>query len=516
MRQLRLALTIPGAVSLGAYEGGALSALIIALQALGEECIALDTISAASAGSMTAVLAARALLGGADPVYFMEHAWVTDVSLRALRERRHDAPLSQRAVQRIAERLLGPSAAPRPVVAPIPKTPIKISLSLTSLAGLQYLIPQGDSPPIPAVTYLDFFTRTLSSASTPKEFGECATASIASGANALGFLPLKVNRKADSAAYEERNLQWLPDDGEVWYTDGGTVDNEPLGRTIDLVPTTGPDQRRLFVLIHPDGPDAPAKGFAGSVRSLAWAKTGLRALAVDLSQSVYDDLRRLEHMNDRLQLADHVRAAVETALPRAAAAAGLAPNQLAAFEAALHQDLLAELAHIHKTRGDRARRFHPRAAAPRTDSATDTLDAVIRAATGLDGRTPAEVEVISPLLGLAPGQTVDGLLAGRFFNKFGGFLEQAFRASDFNLGYRNMAYWVEHSLPDYLDPSVPVTPALNAINATLASPSADLWRDAHSGDTSFGSLSLRDKWAVVRLAWHIAGVVAHDVRTHGI
>jgi hypothetical protein len=53
MEQIRIALTISGAVSLGAYEGGALAALVAAAQALsrdGEPPLRIDAIGGASAG----------------------------------------------------------------------------------------------------------------------------------------------------------------------------------------------------------------------------------------------------------------------------------------------------------------------------------------------------------------------------------------------------------------------------------------------------------------------------------
>ena len=76
MPKLRLSLTIPGAVSLGAYEGGALAALILAARTLGEENVLIDTIASASAGSITALLTARALLRGCSPTDLLGAAWV--------------------------------------------------------------------------------------------------------------------------------------------------------------------------------------------------------------------------------------------------------------------------------------------------------------------------------------------------------------------------------------------------------------------------------------------------------
>src|SRR3954463_8008330 len=84
--RLRIALTLPGAVSLGAYHGGALAALLVAAQHA-EGRLVIDAVAAASAGSITALLAARALLRGADPVALMKRAWVESDSLRSLRSK---------------------------------------------------------------------------------------------------------------------------------------------------------------------------------------------------------------------------------------------------------------------------------------------------------------------------------------------------------------------------------------------------------------------------------------------
>ena len=84
MGQLHVSLTLPGAVSLGAYEGGALAALLVAVQAL-DGGVVVDSIGAASAGSITGLLAARSLTAGADPVQVMSEAWVDLDSLKTLK-----------------------------------------------------------------------------------------------------------------------------------------------------------------------------------------------------------------------------------------------------------------------------------------------------------------------------------------------------------------------------------------------------------------------------------------------
>ena len=46
---------------------------------------------------------------------------------------------------------------------------------------------------------------------------------------------------------------------QLWYTDGGTLDNEPLGRALDLVAEAQDSDQvsRLHVLIHPHPTGAP-------------------------------------------------------------------------------------------------------------------------------------------------------------------------------------------------------------------------------------------------------------------
>jgi predicted acylesterase/phospholipase RssA len=112
MSRLRLSLTIPGAVSLGAYEGGALAALIVAAKTLGEETILIDSIAAASAGSITALLTARSLLRSVDPVNLLKAAWVENVSFQAMKTDSTDAPLSSGALTEMATKVLGPGGIP--------------------------------------------------------------------------------------------------------------------------------------------------------------------------------------------------------------------------------------------------------------------------------------------------------------------------------------------------------------------------------------------------------------------
>ena len=86
----RLAITIKGGVSLGAYEAGALKQTLLLIannnSIAGSIKWYVDVITGASAGSMTAAMTGLALIAGSslnppDPFY---QAWVQDVSVSAL------------------------------------------------------------------------------------------------------------------------------------------------------------------------------------------------------------------------------------------------------------------------------------------------------------------------------------------------------------------------------------------------------------------------------------------------
>ena len=126
MPQLRIALTLPGEASLGTFEAGAVCALLIGVQRIhqldairgdGSESVRVDVMSGSSSGSLTAVLATRALLAGQDPVAPLRRAWVSEPSLKALRQG-SDAPLSLNRARQVAREVLArdfpASGAPQP------------------------------------------------------------------------------------------------------------------------------------------------------------------------------------------------------------------------------------------------------------------------------------------------------------------------------------------------------------------------------------------------------------------
>ena len=75
---IRISLVLSGGASLGAYQAGAVAALLEAVQASRARGVdvAVDAIGGASAGAIVSLLAGHALADGRDPVRLLHDAWV--------------------------------------------------------------------------------------------------------------------------------------------------------------------------------------------------------------------------------------------------------------------------------------------------------------------------------------------------------------------------------------------------------------------------------------------------------
>jgi len=520
MPKLRLSLTIPGAVSLGAYEGGALAALILAARTLGEENVLIDTIASASAGSITALLTARALLRGCSPTDLLGAAWVESASLAKMKTRSTQSPLSSKALQAMASDLLAPNG----IKDGLPEVPrqghsITISMALASLAGLTYnLASLSGKTAVAASTYLDFYNVTLTKDDDANVYVRYASGAIASGSNAMGFPPLRLNRKSHEQEYIDAGLEGFPADGEFWYTDGGTVDNEPLGRSIDLAGAIPSDDERVHLLIHPD-PGAPSSHmtevFGGDAPTPPWVRTATHALSMMQAQSIYDDLRTLEKTNSRLAWVRTIGPSLREGLEQGLESSGLPADkrdEIRDHVTTVLSEALAEVRGQQRQIEETSKRKpNPRSDAGGMDYAA-TMGALVEAASGLEGRDPVKVEIVSPALGADPGQSPSSLLAGAFLFHFGGFIDIEFRKSDFALGYRNMTYWLENCLAAHL-PGVDLGPALSAVGRAYDELG---WDGIRHGGATLNSLRLGQKLGLLCLGGHVAHVAEHDVLRGGV
>lgn len=524
MPTLRLSLTISGAVALGAYEGGALAALLYAARSVAtgdDPPLVIDVMSGASAGSITALLAARALLQGHDPCTVMAGAWVKGDSIGGLLAHNSDAPLSIDALHTMACDLLNP-AAETPSKAR-QAHPVRLSYTLACLRGLEYRLPRLGRGPILAATNVDYYDHTLAgddsldSLLTP-HLASPLDAVLASAANAMGFPPYLLDREAVWAEYVANGVDNLPPypHRSLWFTDGGTLANEPLGRTLDLANAadreSGDGDQRLHLLIHPH-PTA-------AIRDLSWAdpevqptfvQTALRALGLQRSQSLYADLKQVEKTNTRISRLDIVCRELGPALEELGEPDRSRVASALAHAAAAMSQANADM-HAQRT-GPAAPPQAGTTAAP-ADAAgiPEMLARLLSEVGGLGGKRPARVDVISPLL-LEESQThsVEELLSGEVLFHFGGFLDENMRRNDFDLGYSSTLAWLKSG--GLVDAGLAGDLAARASAAALSAYTpGDGWKK--SGSITVGSLLRMHPWQAARVVAKITQVLVHDLVHH--
>jgi predicted acylesterase/phospholipase RssA len=500
----RIAMMLPGAVSLGAYEGGALAALLTAVQASDGELV-IDAIASASAGSMTGLLAGRALLSGADPVELMRQTWVVLPQLQELETDDMSAPLTMDKLMKTAEELLGTT-----LVGDGPSkqaASVRLSMALTLLGGLSYAIPHLRDPKDPEVaktligtTYVDFFTTELEPGATTQDYLAVLNAAMASGSTPVGFPPRILERDDVAAEYRKNGVLAPPGKPfSFWYSDGGDMDNQPFGRLLDLIeeiPEGDGDGRVIVMLnIEPGAPPTWEGTWFDLDHRPSWLSTLLHVNHIRTSQSLYDDLRRLEKTNRHIAWIRRVASSVEGALD------GPSADVLSTAVGRAASEVAGEREDMRKAIREAAGVQLPDVASPVVTS----LEGLLLQAAGLDGKREVVVEVISPEVDPSVHLTADQQLSGEFLFHFGGFFEQKYRESDFALGYRNARYWLGWWLAGRVADPALVLRAVDAGYDSLPSPVESY------GDASVTTLSKMDKARGVGLLRRVGEVVAYDL-----
>lgn len=276
----QLAITIAGAVSLGAYEAGVLYEVLDALAqhnlttASAADQIEIDVITGASAGGMTAAIISRKGLFCADefrgpydnPLY---NTWVTGIDLKDLQQVVDDGSakgesalhslFSSNLIEEIARQalLLPPLAGPKKHAA-LAKA-VKLGLALSNLNGVNYGYQMRPDGAFIYTRFVDQMTRsiTLDDQSNDQLWDEIRNAAVACGAFPLAFRTKEVKR-ARSEYLPSPNLQdWTTDPATFTYTDGAVFQNQPLGMAKDLVdeidPTHTNSDKRYYLFVSPSG-----------------------------------------------------------------------------------------------------------------------------------------------------------------------------------------------------------------------------------------------------------------------
>jgi hypothetical protein len=447
-----VALALAGAASLGAFEGGAVAAIVTGLQAscAGESpAVAIDVICGASSGAITGLLAAHALANGTDAVATLHDAWVTSAGLASLRGRGFAAPLSLAGARATAGRLF--TSGPPGVASLRQNEPISLELALTSLRGST----RGDSTAEPSAgrgqrsdgvrqlrdrRYLAWSPFTITAAIDEIGWMRAVESALGSAANPAVFPARLVEPGSQTEDAEGHEHRWPPG----FYTDGGTLVAEPVGRA-DEVGRRRHDERqgrrdespgqpggedgsepgdsRLVLLVHPFDLVRPAgPDWQDGEVPPTWLATLSRSLEIQQSHLLAEDLRRV-----------------------------------------------------------------------------------------LSGHEDPDVAVVSPDLCDHDQQHPGDRLSGYVLANFGGFLSLDRRQHDFDLGYRCGQAWLQQPATA-LQLGLGGSPgALTDAQRRTVSAYSVVRRDRFTRPSGASALRRSESMEVARLGARVVGVIAHDM-----
>lgn len=476
----RLAITIAGAVSLGSYEAGVMWEVLDAIaqhnkQAVGEEQkIFVDVVTGASAGGMTAVILANKLLyAGSDfqgpydnPLYDI---WVNQINLQDLQKPQTDenslhSLLSSNLIERISRSVLtnryeagvtreldlhGAVQLPKEKEAGL----MKVGVALTNLDGVDYGVPvygapSGSHPSDQFIyrEYADQRTRTICRSSDKLAFWEpLRRVAVACGAFPIAFRAQDVVRSAkhETDDYPPEHLwPWSKDRRVFTYSDGGILQNQPIGIAKNLVDEFDNHQdqdSRFYLFVSPHAKEA------GDEDSFHEADANyfhlLRQLVkVVIGQAQFRDWITAEGVNQRVQLMDQRAAGLAKGILKGVVA--VRPLQTTA-DAVLQlmfpaQGLVAPGSTRSEQSSEAVARIQRQYASEVLQLATNkgagavsafcASMAAFEAAAGLGARDMMKIYGITAM---------DSELAGAGVESFLGFFDREFRDHDYDVGRKH-------------------------------------------------------------------------------
>lgn len=406
---LRFSLTLPGSASLGAYQAGAMSAFaatVVSLREQGHD-VHVDAVGGSSAGSIVATLGVHCLATGRDATNMLRQAWVEDVDIDVLRATGSDAPLHVDDLRDDLVEFLGDTDKhPLRVHEPL-DSDVVLEVGLTSLRGLRRDT-EIDGREISTLDYADWTRHVVPTGGDHTDITEARPPSqlsvldsiLASASHPIAFTPQVLDR-SDDEEFGDRDATDSIERQSLWYTDGGLVESEPVGRIVRAARTAHDGSgRRIHLVIDPraSGPSGDAE-WSDPDDPKSWLDGLRRAISIVPTQALHDDLREV--------------AAVNTGLDRLDEAVDWCRQEFG-LDADRIPDVRDRLAYI----------------------------------ADLGGKERVHLELITPLVevdndSIGDGDGVNDMLAGDFAGAFGGFLSRRLRRSDYALGWRSFQGWVE-------------------------------------------------------------------------
>jgi predicted acylesterase/phospholipase RssA len=493
---MKIGLILSGGASLGTYTAGAVTELLAALgRNRNREPVQVGVLAGASAGALTAAVAARALVVDPNLLPWIGKAWIEgmDASLllrssRATRTSLLDADV----LDEISRALVTADPAADDEPSPLLADTLGLGLTLSNLHGVEYELLQGylnrSEQSFGTRMFDDWISFELDrdDAAGAAVWDEIRRAAVASASFPFAFPPRRLDRRGSD--YAGSVLAELGDIG-MWYTDGGLFNNEPVRLAKRLVVRSGQeDDDWRFIFVDPSlqaGPVGEPSAIPEAGPRSAVDVAGLLSRAF-LGQGSSKDWIRANRTNERLVILDSIVEwlpeiadsltdpdAFELGRTVGELAEGVCERRLAcggrgsagrATEAGGADpvlELLEEsLDRIERRYPDVLSQVGTRAARSRLSK----LIFLIEAAGGLDDKEPLPLYLVAP-----PDR-----LAGDFLGNFGGIFRREWREADFRAGRRDARDLIESGLHDVIsyepDPDAAyAVPELDASMAALSS-----------------------------------------------
>jgi predicted acylesterase/phospholipase RssA len=469
----KIALILSGGGSLGTYTAGAVTELLRGLAGnRSGATVQVGALAGASSGALTAALAARALVVNPTLVPWIGEAWIRGMDAGVLLDtnRSRSSLLDAEALEQMSRALITADPASDDEPSSIVGEPLGLGITLSCLHGIPYELRYGflNRPDRSFGTrvfddWAAFELRAADSAGAPV-WEEIRQAAVASASFPFAFPPRRLERRGShfrGSALEDFG------DIDLWYTDGGLFNNEPVRLAKRLVARAGgegDDWRFIFVdptLRDPAGDEfstSTAPGSAVQVASLVArallgqgsAKDWIRANRTNERLAILDSLvDRLPEIADSLtdpdafelgrSVGEMAESVCEWRLVCGKGGRGGRPRGSGAAEGSdpVMQLLDESLERIERRYSNVLARVSSRAARSRLAK----LIFLIEAAGGLDDKEEL------PLYLIAPGRR----LAGDFLGNFGGLFSEAWREADYRAGRRDARRLLETSLADIVE-----------------------------------------------------------------
>jgi|ERR1022692_2243467 hypothetical protein len=338
----KLAITIAGAVSLGSYEAGVLYEVLDAIHqhnndpaTTDNDRVMIDVLTGASAGGMTAIILAQKLLYSAgefqgpydNPLY---NLWVKRINLTGLQATEDNEPalqslFSSNLIETISEEALKARYAtppPPPAVRHVGVgDEIRVGVALTNLNGVGYGYPITPSGKFAYIDYGDQLTRHVvaSSCDTGDFWEPLRGAAVACGAFPVAFRAQDLQRSAKNEPddYTGENLEpWDHDPTTFTYSDGGILQNQPLGMAknlVDLIDLHMDQERRFYLFVSPHAKD-PMANDTFRAANADYLQLFRRLIDLVVGQAGFQDWITAKGVNQRIAVLDTRATDLKTAI----------------------------------------------------------------------------------------------------------------------------------------------------------------------------------------------------------